>query len=404
MTVMIYRREIEQKIRDLGLYFPVILLTGARQTGKTTLMKLLFPDMRYVSLDLPSLAEKAEQSPGAFLDEFPPPVIIDEVQYAPGLFRHIKEKVDQQRSQMGQFYLTGSQKFALMRGVGDSLAGRLALLELETLSVSEICAATGFVLTSDALVEIITRGQFPELWRRRDLPLHDYYAGYMATYLERDVRQILNVTKLRDFERFIRILAARSGQLLNKSEVAKDVGVSVKAIGDWISVLEASNIIVLLEPYFQNISKRIIKSPKVYFADTGLLCYLLGVSRVSFRESPFLGHIWENFIFSELRKKNQLAANPFNIFYYRDQRAREIDFFLERGGMVTLMESKWTEMPGQGAGRQILQISAEINESRLPLVNKKNFIISTSKYSYPLQETIEVVNLEHCLRELFPGE
>jgi len=401
---MIYRREIEPKIRELGRYFPVMLLTGARQTGKTTLMKLLFPDMHYVSLDLPSLAEKAEQSPEAFLHEFPPPVIIDEVQYAPGLFRHIKEKVDLKRSEMGQFFLTGSQKFALMKGVGDSLAGRLALLELETLSVSEIRAATGSALTLDDLVEIITRGQFPELWRQRDLPLHDYYAGYMATYLERDVRQILNVTKLRDFERFIRILAARSGQLLNRSEVARDVGVSVKAIGDWISVLEASNIIALLEPYFQNISKRIVKSPKVYFGDTGLLCYLLGVSSASFRESPFLGHIWENFIFSELRKKNQFAVNPYNIFYYRDQRAREIDFFLERGGTVTLMESKWTEMPERRAGRQIQQISAEINKSRLPLANKKNIIVSTSKHSYPLQETIEVMNLGHCLRELFPGK
>ena len=398
---MIYRRDIESKIKELGRYFPVILLTGARQTGKTTLMKLLFPDMCYVSLDLPSLAEKAEQSPEAFLQEFPPPLIIDEVQYAPGLFRHIKERVDLQRSEMGQFFLTGSQKFSLMKGVGDSLAGRLALLELETLSLSEIRAATDAELSLDDLVEIITRGQFPELWRQRDLPLQDYYAGYVATYLERDVRQILNVAKLRDFERFIRILAARSGQLLNKSEIARDVGVSVKAIGDWVSVLEASNIIALLEPYFQNISKRIIKSPKVYFADTGLLCYLLGVSSDSFRESPFLGHIWENFIFSELRKKNQLAENPYNIFYYRDQRAREIDFFLERGGAVTLIEGKWTEMPERRAGKQIQQIAAEINDSRLPLVNRRNFVVSTCKHSYPLQETIEVVNLESCLRQLF---
>jgi predicted AAA+ superfamily ATPase len=399
---MIYRREIEPKIRELGRHFPVVLLTGARQTGKTTLMKLLFPEMRYVSLDLPSLAEKAEQSPRAFLREFPPPLIIDEVQYAPALFRHVKERVDARRSEMGQFFLTGSQKFSLMKGVGDSLAGRLALLELETLSLSEIRAAADSALSLDDLVEIITRGQFPELWRQRSLPLHDFYAGYMATYLERDVRQILNVAKLRDFERFVRVLAARSGQLLNKSEVARDVGVSVKAIGDWISVLEASNVIALLEPYFQNISKRIIKSPKVYFADTGLLCYLLGVSSASFRESPFLGHIWENFIFSELRKKNQLATNPYNIFYYRDQRAREIDFFLERGGAVTLMECKWTEMPEPRAGRQIQQISAEINESRLPLANQKNFVVTTSKHSYPLQETIEVVNLENSLRELFP--
>lgn len=386
---MFIQRDIAKQLKTLAEYFPVVALTGGRQTGKTTIMRRLFAELTYVSLDLPSLAEKAEHSPAAFLREFPPPVIIDEVQYAPSLFRYLKKEVDANRHEMGRFFLTGSQKFELMKEVGDSLAGRIGILELETLSMPEIRTIT----TDQPLARIICRGQFPELWRRPELPAELYYASYLATYLERDVRQILNVTNLRDFERFVRILAARSAQMLNKSEVARDVGVSTKAIGDWLSVLEASNQIVLLEPYFQNIAKRIIKSPKLYFADTGLLCFLLKVTEQTLATSPFLGAIWETFVFSELRKQNRIVSDPYNIFYYRDQRAREIDFFLEKGGVVNLVECKWAEKVGKKEAGPINQLSGEINDSSLPLVNRENFIICNTPHSYPVDTTTTAIDL-----------
>jgi uncharacterized protein len=395
---MQYKRDFNSIIKSTSSFFPIIILTGARQTGKTTLLKSLYPDINYISLDLPSLAEKAENSPSEFLREFKPPIIIDEVQYAPKLFRHIKQYVDENRHEMGQFFLTGSQKFLLMKEVGDSLAGRAAWLELETLSYSEINSTNPYSADPTGLAHLITRGMFPELWRQPDLTSDIFYSTYLATYLERDVREILNVTSLRDFERFIRILAIRSGQLLNKSEVAKDVGVSVKAISDWISVLEASNQIVLLEPYFQNFSKRIIKNPKIYFNDTGLLSFLLKVSADNFFDTPFLGHLWETFIFSEIRKQNRVTKKPYNIFFYRDQRAREIDFFLERGGIVTLLESKWNENPGQREIKHIKKISLEITESKVPIKMGNSFVISSTPHSSTIEPQIESINLSHLIK------
>ena len=393
---MFIARNIAAPLRMLAEHFPVVALTGGRQTGKTTLMRQTFAGLNYVSLDLPSLADKAEHSPAAFLEEFPPPLIIDEVQYAPGLFRHLKQVVEADRHAMGRFFLSGSQKFQLMREMGDSLAGRIGILELETLTMAEIMGAR----PGTPLERIICRGQFPELWRQPDMPTDSFYSSYLATYLERDVRQLMNVTSLRDFERFIRVLAARSGQLLNKSEVARDLGVSVKTVGEWLGVLVASNQIFLLEPYFRNISKRIIKSPKLYFADTGLLCFLLKVTERSLADSPFLGAIWETFVFAELRKQNQLSGEPCNIFYYRDQRAREVDFFLERGGVVNLVECKWTERAGRREAAAITQLGREINQSSLPLKNRENFIICNPAHSYPVDESTTALNLEQFLARL----
>lgn len=388
-----YKRLASSKIRDILRYYPGIVLTGARQTGKTTLLREVFPDYQYVSLDVPSLAEQAELNPTQFIEENPPPLVIDEAQYAPKLFRHLKHLIDQNRHEMGQFIITGSQKFPLMKEVGDSLAGRIAWLELETLSYTEITQEVELPPTRANLLELFHRGQFPELWRQRDMPVETFYASYLATYLERDVREILNVTSLRDFERFIRILASRSGNILNKSEVAKDVGVSVKAIGDWVSVLEASNQITLLEPYYQNISKRIIKSPKVYFNEVGLLCYLLRLTPQNLANSPFIGAVWETFLFAELRKKNRYLESPYNLFYYRDQRAKEVDFFLERGGEITLMEAKWSETVAAGDAKNIIKLHDEIATANLPIRNASHYILAPVSNSYPIAEGIHAVNI-----------
>ena len=308
---MYYKRIYSEKIRELCQFFPVLILTGARQSGKTTMLQRLFPQYNYVSLDLPSLAEQAEQNPEEFFNQYKEPLIIDEVQYAPGLFRHLKNRIDQNRHKMGSYILTGSQKFTLMKEVSESLAGRSVIIELENLSFREI--------TDKVLLEkIITRGQYPELWRQQEMPALPFISSYLATYLERDVRQILNVGSLRDFERFLRVLAPRSGQILNKSEVARDTGISVKAAGDWLNVLEASNQISLLEPWFQNFSKRVIKSPKFYFCDSGLLCFLLGIKETDISSSPFKGQIWETFVFSELRKIGRTITAAPAFWFYRD--------------------------------------------------------------------------------------
>jgi hypothetical protein len=336
-------RDISQKIKDLAHSFPVLVLTGARQTGKTTLLQKLFADYTYVSLDIPSTAALASHSPEEFLSRYPTPLLVDEVQYAPELFRHLKVMIDRNRHTMGQCILTGSQKFTLMQNVADSLAGRCALVELETLSVGELAAAGVAFDTYQQQVNCLTRGLFPELWRDTHIPSDAFYQSYLATYIERDVRQLLNIGSLRDFERFLRACAVRSGQLLNKSDISRDVGVSQPTSAAWLSVLQASNQVALLEPFFANVGKRLVKSPKLYFLDPGLLCFLLGVHPGNIDTSPFVGAIWESFVFAELRKYQQLYHPRAALFFYRDQQNREVDFLWSSAGHLVLLEAKWTE-------------------------------------------------------------
>jgi len=266
-------RYIEAHLKHSARTRPVIVLTGARQTGKTSTFLHLFPDYAFVSLDLPTEAEQAEKEPERFLQRHPPPVIIDEVPYAPGLFRHLKVAVDAHRSRNGQFLLTGSQKFTLMKNVSESLAGRADIVELETLSFAEIREA----LPKTGLETAIVRGGFPELNANPEIDPVAFYNSYLATYLERDVRALTNVGSLRDFERFLRACALRSANLLNKADLARDVGIAPSTANQWLSMLVASGQAVLLEPWFSNRTKSIVKSPKLYLADTGLLCALLNI-------------------------------------------------------------------------------------------------------------------------------
>jgi uncharacterized protein len=322
----------------------VIVLTGARQTGKTSTFLRLFPNHSFVSLDLPTEAEQAEKEPRGFLQRHPPPVIIDEVQYAPGLFRHLKTEVDAHRSRNGQFLLTGSQKFTLMKNASESLAGRADIVELETLSLAEIRASFPEIAVETAIV----RGGFPELYANPDIDLIAYYDSYLATYLERDIRLLTNVGSLRDFERFIRACALRSANLLNKADLARDIGIAPSTANHWLSMLEASGQVVLLEPWFSNRTKSIVKSPKLYFADTGLLCTLLNIrSEEALLQSPAVGAIWETFVFAQLRHRERKAGRLGNLFFWRD-RTREVDFVVDAGGRLELFEAKWTELPDLG--------------------------------------------------------
>lgn len=337
-------RAVEPRLQHSAKTRPVVVLTGARQTGKTSTFLRLFPNYAFVSLDLPTEAEQAEKEPRSFLHRHPAPVIIDEVQYAPGLFRHLKAEVDAKRARNGQFLLTGSQKFSLMKNVSESLAGRADIVELETLSFAEIRAA----LPRTEVEAAVVRGGFPELYANPDIDPVAFYNSYLATYLERDVRSLTNVGSLRDFERFVRSCALRSANLLNKADLARDVGISPSTANHWLSMLEASGQVVLLEPWFSNRTKSIVKSPKLYFADTGLLCALLNIrSGSDLRQSPAVGAVWETFVFAQLRDRERRAGRSGGLFFWRD-RTREVDFVVDVGGRLELFEAKWTELPDAG--------------------------------------------------------
>ena len=354
-------RTLEARLKLAARTRPALVLTGARQTGKTATLRRLFPEHNFVSLDLPTEAEQAEKEPEAFLRRHPAPVIIDEAQYAPALFRHLKAAVDARRGRNGQFLLTGSQKFTLMKGVTESLAGRADIVELETLSLAEIHGALPRTTVDGAIV----RGGFPELYANEEIDAVAFYNSYLATYLERDVRSLANVGSLRDFERFLRACALRSANLLNKADLARDVGIAPSTANQWLSMLEASGQIVLLEPWFSNRTKSIIKSPKLYLTDTGLLCALLNIrSEESLRQSPAAGAVWETFVFTQLRQRERSAGRQGNLFFWRD-RTREVDFVAENGGRLELLEAKWTEVPAAGDAVNLEFVKKVVGPSRI---------------------------------------
>jgi hypothetical protein len=399
---MYFQREIGARLREAAAHFPVVMLTGGRQTGKTTLLRHAFPAHRYVSLDLPSEAATAEGSPDALLQRYPPPLVIDEVQYAPGLFRHLKADVDAHRHHPGRFVLTGSQKFTLMKEVSDSLAGRCAWFELEGLSGHELAA--GGVDVAGDLLRVLVRGQFPELWRDESLARSDFYRAFLASYIERDVRQLLNVSSLRDFERFVRLCAAYNGQLLNKTELARGIGVSSKTIDQWLGVLHASNQVALLEPYFANVGKRIVKSPKLYFSDTGLLCFLLGIDEATLPDSALLGPIWEAFVFAELRKALVARAPDHSLWFYRDHQGREVDFIVQGDGGFTCIECKWVELPDTSDGRWLRDVAALL-ESAHPRPRRVDRVVAARpRVSYPLADGARAIHGARIADELLPPE
>lgn len=338
-------RQITAQVLAASRQFPALVVTGGRQTGKTTLLRHLFPVASFASLDLPSAAYQADERGEEFLANYREPVILDEVQYAPGLFRHLKMAIDAARSRCGRFLMTGSQKFSLMRARSESLAGRCAVLDLDTLSSAEIVAA--FAAENVPTEEILWRGGFPELWRDREIEPRLFYSSLVATYLERDVRLALNVGSLRDFERFLRACALRSGQLLNLTELARDVGIAGSTARDWLSVLEASSQIVLLEPYFANPTRRLIKTPKLYLRDTGLLCFLLGMdSPAALASSPLVGPVWETFVLGQILRLRAISGSAAQVFFWRDAHGTEVDFLIEQNGRARLIEAKWTETLG----------------------------------------------------------
>ena len=317
MSQIYIPRSLEPVLKKAVKQFPAVVLVGPRQSGKTTLLKHLYGDrVRIESLEPTDVRIAALNDPRGFLNMHPPPVIFDEIQYAPVLLPYIKEQVDTHRAKPGQYILTGSQNLLLLQQVTESLAGRAAVLKLLPMSLWEVDhhpqrklpwekgKVVGLPgLPVRELWEHILRGSYPEIVNnpRRDARL--WQASYVQTYLERDIRNLRNIGDLSLFQTFLRALAARSGQILNLSDLARDVGISVNTVRDWISILEASFQVFILRPYYANIGKRLVKSPKVYFTDTGLLCYLVGLRDVEHAASgPMGGVIFENLVVADLFK------------------------------------------------------------------------------------------------------
>jgi predicted AAA+ superfamily ATPase len=333
-------RQISKRLKHAIATRPVILLTGARQTGKTSLLKKTAASAEYLTLDNIMLATEAEESPSAFLSRFKGQVIIDEIQYAPTLFRELKIHIDRERRKYGKWLLTGSQKIQLMKKVSESLAGRIGIITLETLSVAELRSSSYF---KQAEIEnFIHRGGFPELWSNRCITASDFHEDYIQTYLERDLKEIINVNSLRQFRRMLQFCALRTGQLMNYSEIAKDTGVSLNTVRNWVHALETSGTVYLLAPFHANVGKRLAKSPKLFFADHGLAAHLLGVNATNYQTSPHRGSLWENLVFSEILKLTAAVPGR-NLFYYRDQNNVEVDFVYETPSVRYLVEAKTAE-------------------------------------------------------------
>jgi len=334
------KRDISLKIQELVSQRPAVLLTGARQTGKTSLLQHLFPQADYVTFDWPANANEAENNPVEFLSRFRGPVILDEIQYVPSLFRHLKIWIDENRQEKGKWILTGSQKFHLMKEVSESLAGRISILELDTLSANEIRVNA---LDTD---KYLLMGGFPELWANQNIDSEQFFQDYILTYLERDLKKILAVNDLRAFDRFIRSMSLRVGQLCNFSETSKDAGVTAVTGKKWFDVLQSSNVFSVLEPYFNNQLKRLVKSPKVYLKDQGLLNFLLNIhGKDEMRNSHFYGALYENFVFNELSRQAELSNFKKSLFFLRDKNNLEVDFIIEKGSTLKLIEVKTSEYP-----------------------------------------------------------
>jgi predicted AAA+ superfamily ATPase len=353
-------RAIEKELLRAAREFPVLVLTGPRQTGKSTLLQKIFSGHFYTTFDDPFMSKLAHDDPESFLSRGPK-MVIDEMQYVPGLLPFIKMAVDRNRH-AGRFILTGSQYFPLMGGIGESLAGRAALYELLPFSFEELPEKEGLLGMKKAF-SAMYKGFFPEI------VVHEagrdrFYSSYLQTYLERDIRRISSVHDLKIFQNFLELLAARAGNLLNIHELSKEAGISFTSARRWISLLESTRILYLLRPYTKNVSKRVIKSPKVYFTDTGLLSYLLRYQdAATMSAGPQSGAFFENLVFAEILKSKYNHNLNFEPYFYRDSNHNETDFVLDFGASLKLIEVK---------------MSSTLNEKHAALLKKMTAMFRNS--------------------------
>ena len=356
-------RGINREILEVNRHYPCLLITGARQVGKSTLLKQIMPKgMQYVSLDIESLSEFAQRDPAGFLDSYGTPLCIDEVQYAPRLFRTIKARVDA-RQKNGMYWLTGSQRYLMMHNVSESLAGRIGIVDMHTLSQNEaygdgkagilslntlrksVCKES--LCDMRELYKRIFRGGYPKLFREPGLTPARFFRNYVNTYVKRDVRELTNVQNDAAFTKFMKAVALRTGQQLVYADIAKSIEMDPKTVASWISILQASGIVELVQPYYVNITKRLAKTPKLYFMDTGLCCWLAGWKNVEhLMQGAPSGAILETWVYGQIVRRYANRGQHPEITYYRNMdNGAEVDFVIEENDRVYPMEVKRTSTP-----------------------------------------------------------
>lgn len=392
------KRTISKEIAQVSKHFKVVMLTGPRQVGKTTCLASIVGKKRtYVTLDSADALTLAQTDPVLFFQKYPLPILIDEVQRAPSLFLQIKYLADSSPLR-GQFWLTGSQQFHLMHGLSDSLAGRVGILEMQGLSQGEkikdstrppFCPNLPLRTkrpadTLQQLFQKIQFGSFPQLID--GTPWHTFYSSYLKTYIQRDVREITQVVKESEFMKFLCILAARTSQLLNYHSIARDVGVNTNTIKNWVSILETSRIIYLLQPHYTNLTKRATKTPKLYFLDTGLCCFLCKIgSAQQAMDHNMSGALVETYTVSEILKSYWHNGHVPHLFFYRDSLGKEIDLLLERDGKIFPMEIKQSASPHPRMSKNFSIIPDSIRGTGAILCLAEQFIpMSADLYSIPI--------------------
>jgi len=375
-------RSLETVLKKAVSEFPAVVLTGPRQSGKTTLLKHLFSeDFRYVSLDTPDFRAAATEDPRGFLEMYLPPVIFDEVQYAPDLLPYVKERIDAHRDRAGQYLLTGSQNLLVVEKITESLAGRAAMLRLLPLSRREAVGRPQAALpwesektrgteNTSAYRDIwhdFLRGYYPELLANPERDIHLWHAGFVQTYLERDVRTLRQVGDLSQFQNFLRALAARTAQLLSLTDLARDLGLAVNTVKAWLSVLEATYQVMVLRPYFANVGKRLVKTPKVYFTDVGTLCYLTGLKDPAHAASgPMGGPLMETAVVAEIVKTLTHRGVDPRIYFWRTSAGTEVDIVVENAGRLLPVEVKISATPRPAMASSIKTFQKDMGDKAMP--------------------------------------
>ena len=349
----IYRRELAVEIRKAAKAFGAVILTGPRRSGKTFLLRRAFPKASYHLLEDPDVIGRIKADPRGWMESVTTPAVLDEVQNVPELFAYVRSRIDGSGGRRGQWFLTGSQDLSLMRGVTESMAGRAAVFGLLPLSFRETGSWN------------LVRGGFPEVVQRpRSASL--WFNSYVQTYLERDVRAVKAVKNLATFRRFIALAAARHGQILNRVDFAAPLSVSVPTVSEWLGVLETTGQIVLVPPFYENFGKRLIKSPRLYWLDSGLVCHLLRIeSQRQLEDSPFLGAVFEGFLASEIIKKQINAGRARELYYFRDAQGLEVDFLVPKAaGGMHLIEAKWSRTITPEMARPLTRLRAAMKRRK----------------------------------------
>lgn len=403
---MYLSRTLETVLMEASSSFPVVLLTGPRQVGKSTILEHCAQEgRRAISLDHPAMRSRAKTDPELFFQAYPPPVLIDEIQYAPELFPYIKILSDKHK-RPGMFWLTGSQQFSMMRNISESLAGRVAILDMLGLSQSEIARSpmrgtfTDSLLNRDhtssssTLVELrglyqrILRGSFPALYKNTKTQTSLFYSSYVKTYIERDIRSLLNVTQESDFLKFLSVAAARTGQTINYTDMSRDLGLSPNTVKAWLSLLESSRLVYMLRPYHSNLTKRTVKTPKLYFTDTGLCAHLAGWTNPEALEAGAMsGAILETFVVMEIVKSYWNYGIEAPLYFYRDKEKNEIDIIIETDGMLHPVEIKKTANPSKNDVRHFKLLESPSRKCG------QGAVICLASERVPLSRDVKVMNI-----------